>query len=417
MAAVDPFGLTPEEAVRWFQEKGYQLSFDWRDMWQEQHARAFTVAKATQLEVLADLRAAVDDAIKNGSSLGQFKAGLKPLLQERGWWGEKELVDPVTGQKKTVQLGSPSRLRTIYQTNLNTAQAAGRWERMQRVADRRPYARYVAVLDGRERDAHRQWHGTVLPIDDPWWDTHAPPNGWGCRCKMQQLSRADLDRYGYQVSDAAPPSRMVTWRNDRTGQTIQVPAGIDPGFAYNPGKAPRGFTPPDNAPPLTPVQSFDDLGLPRARDVGDRPRAPAPWPQASSRAELDALAQAFRELFSIPHGQDSAPVSDPTGDQTDFNVGMLDYFGRKEGARASFTPVAKATVEDPAEIWMVPFRRRDGSVVMRKRYIGLFQEQSTGGYLVVVERGDDGYAAWTAYPSRSIDSQRSGYLLYRRPAP
>src|SRR5690606_4472693 len=101
-----------------------------------------------------------------------------------------------TGRMREVQLGSPNRLRTIYETNLRQAMAAGRWERIERTADRRPYLRYVAMQDGNTRDEHAQWHNTVLAWDDPWWQTHAPPNGWGCRCKIQQLSERDLARYG-----------------------------------------------------------------------------------------------------------------------------------------------------------------------------------------------------------------------------
>src|SRR5690606_34089558 len=99
--------------------------------------------------------------------------------------------------------------RTIYETNLRMAHAAGRWERIERTAESRPYLRYVAILDGRERDEHRLWHGTVLPWDHPWWQTHMPPNGWGCRCKVMQLSDRDLERYGLQVAKRAPPSPMV----------------------------------------------------------------------------------------------------------------------------------------------------------------------------------------------------------------
>jgi SPP1 gp7 family putative phage head morphogenesis protein len=235
--ALDPFGLSPDEAIAWFTSKGYRISFDWRDVWKQEHARAFTVAKATQKDILDDIRAAVTRALKNGETLANFRKELRPTLQEKGWWGEKEQVDPVTGETKLVQLGSARRLRVIYETNLRQAQAAGRWERIERQKERRPYARYVCLLDGNERPAHRAWHGTILPVDHPWWDTHAPPNGWGCRCSMQQLSDRDLQRFGYSVSDAAPPSRNRAWVNERTGKRILVPEGIDPGFDYNPGKA------------------------------------------------------------------------------------------------------------------------------------------------------------------------------------
>lgn len=242
MATVDPFGLPPEEAIRWFRAKGYALSFDWRDIWGEEHARAFTVAKATQQDIVDDLRAAVDRAIAEGLTLQQFRKELKPILQSKGWWGEKEMVDPKTGEKKLVQLGSSRRLRTIYQANLRTAMAAGRWERAERLAEqereagRQLYLRYVAILDGRERREHAAWHNTILPIDDPWWATHTPPNGWGCRCRLMTLTERQLGRYGFTPSASAPLVQMVAWENKRTGKTIQVPAGIDPGWAQNPGK-------------------------------------------------------------------------------------------------------------------------------------------------------------------------------------
>jgi SPP1 gp7 family putative phage head morphogenesis protein len=404
--SVDPFGLPPEEAVQWFQQKGYKLAFDWRDTWAKEHARAFTVAKATQLDVLADLREAVDRAIKNGTTLATFRKELKPTLQAKGWWGEKEQVDPKTGEKKLVQLGSANRLRTIYETNLRQAQAAGRWERFERTKAARPYGRYVCLLDGRERPEHRAWHGTILPLDDPWWQTHAPPNGWGCRCKMMQLSDRDLERYGFKVSDEAPPSPMVAWLNERTGETLRVPKGIDPGFDYNPGTAPRAFNGvADKSIPLEPVQSFADLNLPRAKDITDRDKAPERWPVQSP----ERMRARFQELF----GAETAEVADPQGVQVTFSSRFLEYLmgKQRDTKRASFMPSAKAAIERPHEIWMVPFRRRDGSVVMRKRYIAFFEGADE---LVVVDRGDDGYAAWNAYPIRGVDSQRKGYLLYTR---
>lgn len=413
MSAESPFELPPEEAIRWFRQKGYALNFDWRDMWREQHARAFTVAKATQLDILADIRAELDKAIASGATLRTFAKALKPTLQAKGWWGEKEVIDPKTGEKVLAQLGSATRLRTIYDTNLRQAQSAGRYERMQRTKARRPYARYVCVDDGNTRAEHWRWHGLVLPIDDPFWDTHWPPNGWGCRCKVMQLSDRDLERYGFKVG-AAPAVETVTYVNERTGQRTRVPKGIDPSFDYNPGKVPRGFTPPDNAPVLRPVRSFADYDRPALRDVPAEERQPQPdlWPAVHTRADERRVREAFAQLFQIGDKQE-AEVGDPQGVQTTFNRRFLDHLLEKDPTRTSFVPLAKTTVERPFEIWMVPFRRKDGSVVMRKRYIGLYEgAKPDAGHLVVVDRGDDGQAAWTAYPKDKLDSKREGYLLY-----
>jgi SPP1 gp7 family putative phage head morphogenesis protein len=236
VARVELKPLPPEEAVRFFERKYDLRGFDWRDVWQHEHAAAFTVAKAMRMDILADIRAATLAAIRDGTTFRDFQQQLEPLLRSKGWWGRQRMTDPATGETRIVQLGSPRRLRTIFDTNLRTAHAAGRWERIQRVKDRRPYLRYVAVLDDATRPEHRRWHGTVLPADDPWWRTHYPPNGWGCRCAVQQLSERDLQRLGIKLS-RRPATRPRPWRNRRTGETIRVPDGIDPGFAYNVGRA------------------------------------------------------------------------------------------------------------------------------------------------------------------------------------
>ena len=233
---MDPEFLTvaPLEAVEHFRRKAYVLGFDYRDVAAETHAVAFTVAKAMKVDILTYIRKAVDEALAEGTTFRQFQQRLEPILREKGWWGRQEMVDPVTGERRMVQLGSPRRLRIIFDTNLRTALAAGRWERIERLQEVMPYLRYVAVLDARTRPEHARWHGTVLPVDHPWWRTHFPPNGYHCRCLVVQLSEDDLDRYGYTVS-GDPTVQTRPWLNKRTGETLQVPRGVDPGFDHNVG--------------------------------------------------------------------------------------------------------------------------------------------------------------------------------------
>lgn len=235
MAVVEPRAVPPEEAIAFFRAKGYAIGFDWRDVWHEEHGIAFTVAKAMSLDILEDIRGAVDQAISSGITFRDFEKYLVPILQAKGWWGRKTVVDPVTGETVDAQLGSRRRLEIIFDTNVRTSYAAGQWERIERLKDRRPWLRYVAVMDARTRPQHAAWHNTILRADDPWWQTHFPPNGWKCRCTVMQLSDRDLGRYGLDPSPEEPPMDLQPWLNKRTGQFEMVPAGIDPGFANNAG--------------------------------------------------------------------------------------------------------------------------------------------------------------------------------------
>ncbi|WP_372400279.1 phage minor head protein [Azospirillum sp. HJ39] len=231
--------LPPEQAIRFLEAKGYRVAFSWKDVWQEEHAVAFTVAKMMEVDLLADVHRSLVAALNDGQSFDQWRKGLEPLLQARGWWGKAIDTDPLTGEEQVVQLGSPRRLKTIFDTNVRMSMAAGQWERIDRLAPARPYLRYVAVKDERTRPEHLAWNGTILKVGHPWWDTHSPPCGWGCRCTLQQLSAKDLERNGWTETATPPPLDPRPWVNNRTGETVEVPAGVDPGFGYHKGKAAR----------------------------------------------------------------------------------------------------------------------------------------------------------------------------------
>lgn len=229
--------LPPEEAIAFFRSKGLAESFAWQDVWQEEHARAFTVAKAMERTVLEEIRAAVDEAISEGVTFDTFKDQLRPKLEDLGWWGRKEMTDPLTGEAREVQLGSSRRLRTIFNMNLRQAYAAGRWERIDQTKALLPFLVFTTVGDNAVRPEHRAWDGVCLPVDDPWWTTHYPPCDWGCRCTTIQVNQRIADRRGLDVGKRPAAFAPKPYTNPRTGEVTTVETGIGPGFNYNVGQA------------------------------------------------------------------------------------------------------------------------------------------------------------------------------------
>lgn len=237
MSAEARFDLEPKKALEFFRGKGYATSFAWQDVWQYEHDSAFTVAKMANVDLLRDVRAAVDKAIAEGQTVEQFKDALKPRLVEAGWWGKAEMVDPATGAAELVQLGSPRRLRGIFRINMQASYAAGHWVQIRQTKDDAPYLMYDAVGDAQTRPEHAAWDGLVLPADDAWWMTHYPPNDFECRCGVIQLSAEQAKSMGYEPTDTAPPLQMREYTDPRTGEVSQVPKGIGPGWAYAPGSS------------------------------------------------------------------------------------------------------------------------------------------------------------------------------------
>lgn len=238
------FKLSPSMAIKYFNNKNNKLSWDWHEVWQSAHKKSFTVAKLMREDVLQDIRDSLDKALAEGKTFQQFQKELKPTLQKKGWWGE-QFVGDSQGNIEHVQMGSLSRLKTIYQVNMQTSYMTGRYRTQIDNADNRPYWQYVAVMDRRTRPEHAELNERTFRYDDPFWDSFYPPNGWRCRCRVRALSKEDLDgadadkSKGYLSEEMALVSKktgemkpVAVYTDPLTGHKIKP----DVGWSYNPGK-------------------------------------------------------------------------------------------------------------------------------------------------------------------------------------
>ncbi|WP_432480771.1 phage head morphogenesis protein [Moraxella sp. ZY200743] len=190
------FDMPPERAIEHLKSKGLHIGWDWTDTHALAHARSFTVAKMTALDMLSATKKAIEQAMTDGTGYKGFENTIKPYLISQGWWGETLARNPKTGQLEQVKLGSNRRLRTIYHTNRRTAVMSAKYERMKEAAHTHPYWQYSAILDSRTRPSHSARHGAVYAHDDPFWSHSYPPNGFGCRCTVKAITAKQADKVG-----------------------------------------------------------------------------------------------------------------------------------------------------------------------------------------------------------------------------
>ncbi len=210
------------EAIAYLKDKLDLPTRHWDDLLGDIRTKAFAVAGATKVAMVGDFRQALIKTRKAGGTITDFRKDFDRIVKRYGW--------SYKGKRGW-------RSRIIFDNNMRSASMAGRWQQMQRTKETRPYLQYLSVGDSRVRPEHRAWHGLILALDDPFWDTHYPPNGFGCRCTVRTLSQRQLEREGKQVSQA-PPLHRTERINARTGEVYgAVPKGIGVGWDYNVGKA------------------------------------------------------------------------------------------------------------------------------------------------------------------------------------
>ena len=208
-----------QEQIAFFRGKLGLPTRTWRDIERHAHDRAFVVAGVMNFDLLGELRGAVGKAIADGESLDKFRERFFEAVDKHGWKGWTG-----SGSRE----GRAWRTRTIYQTNMATSYAAGRWRQLVDLAENggRPYWRYVHSGASEPRPQHKMWGDMRLTLryDDPFWQTHYPPNGWGCGCSVRAVEAP-------AEGDATEPPSWWQNKDPKTG----APIGLDEKWDYAPG--------------------------------------------------------------------------------------------------------------------------------------------------------------------------------------
>lgn len=313
------FNLTPKEAIDYLKSKGRDISFNYEEMMHDAHHRSFTVAKVTRMDLLSDIHKSLVQAMDRGELFDTWRKNIEPELKKYGWWGEQMLVDPKTGETKTIHVNA-RRLRTIYDTNMRVAYAAGAYKQAMELPDA-VYWRYDAILDGRTRPTHMAKNGIILHRDDPWWRINKPPNAWNCRCMISVHTKAYLDAKGLKVSPS--PSEDIAspdWAYDiaagnRVGKLTKI--DLDESLSM--------------LPTITPNKAYADL---------------AP----------DELKQKFYDDLGMTAGTVYIDkVGDPTWIDDELFHGFGGYFKPNDGRKISrilYLDEFAKTIVDPDEIWV-----------------------------------------------------------------
>lgn len=234
-------GLKPEEAIRYFESKGYVIGFNWHDVEARARATSFTVAGILKQDILTDINSAFKKRLGDGGTQRQFDQQLLPVLEQKGWLGKGLKADEdgvLEGKKLT-----PLRLSTIFETNMQAAYNAGRYEEQLANADFRPYWERVAVMDNHTRPVHARLNGYTARYDDPVWQFMYPPDGHGCgcRCRIRARFQADVDRLKITIQHSEIVEVEQAWgpNDSRMVQAIKWNGELytpGAGFGHNPGQ-------------------------------------------------------------------------------------------------------------------------------------------------------------------------------------
>ncbi len=396
------YGSLPfEEANTFFREKLNVPTPRWNALFRSAHAKAFTVAGALKEDLLIDLRKSVQKGIVDGTTLQTFRKEFDEIVQRHGW-----------GYKG----GRNWRTRVIYDTNLRSAYAAGRWKQFQDTATTRPYLRYRHGDSRVPRPEHLKWDGLILRHDDPWWSTHYPPNGWGCSCYAESLSDRELKAKGLAVS-TPPPEKTYKYRDKATGKTIEIPVGIDPGFDFNIGEASlEGRSAPARiVPELGRIEpTFRPLIRTSFSDLG-RPAVPFEPPKARLGPPLRGADEITRALVK-QFGDPLSTVRLPTGELVIDARFLAEHLALKI-ERTRYLPFLPELLDAPFEIWLQLLQGQTGQLAMRQylvKGISLPAGKERGLIGVAEVQGNRLVAYNFLHTSdRSyLDRTRSGLLLW-----
>lgn len=131
----------------------------------EHSAEVFSAFRVHRMQ--QDIAAEMLDANGNVKPFREFVKDVTPYIdhQNRAW------------------------LQTEYDTAILRAQNAAAWKQFKDEEDVYPNLEWIQSTSPNPGQDHVPFWGTILPVDDPFWDEHKPGDRWNCKCELRQTDR------------------------------------------------------------------------------------------------------------------------------------------------------------------------------------------------------------------------------------
>ncbi|MDR2561894.1 MAG: hypothetical protein LBC63_09025 [Holophagales bacterium] len=260
----------------------------------ELHDRAFVIAGVTDATLLTDIRDSLTKAMDNGIPFEQWQREFKKTIEGR-WLPTSKTGEPNTGW----------RARIIYHTNVRAAYGAARRKELLEMTDTHPFWKWRTGASKVHRPDHVMRDGMILSADDPWWDEHFPPDGYGCNCLVHAVSRSEMRRLGKTDEDGNPVADIPP--PDGSGRP-KAPPQPEPSQPVQPTEPPPAVQPVDEpAQPPQPKPEAKPLPpspvrrtVPIQHSVPDTPTSNQGGATKDAGGQADRSAGDPRPAFSTP---------------------------------------------------------------------------------------------------------------------
>ena len=398
--------LPMEAAKKFWADKVVLTPGQFNALSDEARLRGFAVGGISKADQLSSIFSAIQRAIDDGISFGEFKKETREIWKKKGWTGRKAW-----------------RVDNIFRTNVQTAYGVGRYRQMAETAKRRPYWQYDAVNDSRTRPTHAALDGRVFPAEHAFWDKWYPPNGFRCRCSVRSMTAAQVKTKGLTVETEDPTGGLIEPVDPRSGVRMPArPLMPDRGFDIHPGKSVYGgivngrLAEGKKLAQMPDLRGAADYRLPAARNLKHLPEAPELLPsiselKADGKSNREAsryyLAE-FRKAFGLPAR--GAFAFDVNGEPVIVSERMVTGRGGRikitKGDRGQYIPLFKSALLSPDEIWLTPMKDDAGKVVLRRRHLKYWRgrDENIAGFGVMEIEG----GVWNGISIYDVQAGQAG---------
>lgn len=181
---------------------------------------AFQVAGVLEFECEEKLKAMLV-SILNGTHPYLVK---NPESDIKSLW-QDEAYNILADYIEVPDMPPPAYLNTNLKTAVDSAYYASQWERVQEVKDIYIAIEYMTREDSHVRKDHEKLDRMIFYTSDPIWNIIWFPNGWGCRCYPNYLTREELA--------SKDQSKILQLEDSARREEIIKIAHIDKNFARN----------------------------------------------------------------------------------------------------------------------------------------------------------------------------------------